>query len=73
MAGSDHLGELHNDLLGRIAKGSQRVARHRAELEGDLECLGCGRRIDGDGSWHSTGLGGPEPYCAACSRRALRR
>jgi hypothetical protein len=67
----DRLDEMHRELRGRLAGRSERVARHRAELEGDPACAECGRRIGENGRWHSDGIGTAEAYCVPCAERTF--
>jgi hypothetical protein len=71
MNADDRFDEMHQDLRGRLASLSERVARHRAELEGDPVCAECGRRVGDSGRWHSDGIGAPEPYCKPCAELAF--
>ena len=54
-----------------MAEWSQRIAPHRAELEGRAVCVDCGRPIGDDGRFHSDGLGEPLPYCRLCAEDAF--
>ena len=71
MNADDRFDGMHKELHARLAGRSERVARHRAELEGDPTCAGCGRRVGDRGRWHSDGIGTSEPYCVPCAELAF--
>jgi hypothetical protein len=67
----DRLDEMHRELRGRLASRSERVARHRSELQGATVCAECGRSVGENGRWHSDGIGTPEVYCVPCAEVAF--
>ena len=71
MNAGDRFDEMHRELHGRAAGQSERLARHRSELEGDPVCAECGRSLGESGRWHSDGIGTAEVYCVPCAELAF--